>query len=77
MVSNLQGPELSLGEELADMREFTITENLDKRNEFSIERYLRIFDDWPRELITAALQEKSNSLKNLNGRTICLHMNAF
>ena len=37
MVSNLQGPELSLGEELADMREFTITENLDKRNEFSIE----------------------------------------
>lgn len=37
MVSNLQGPELSLGEELADMREFTITENLDKRDEFSIE----------------------------------------
>ena len=37
MVSNLQGPELSLGEELADMREFTIAENLDKRDEFSIE----------------------------------------
>lgn len=37
MVSNLQGPKLSLSGELADMREFTITENLDKRDEFSIE----------------------------------------
>lgn len=40
MVSNLQGPELSLSGELAEMREFTITENLDKRNEFFIGRYL-------------------------------------